>query len=272
MKWAFLPAVVGAVLFASGTDTPLCAETPRSTAVSQSGTQAVLDQASRNGKFVFIIFHKEKSAAAERVIQLVKEGIQKRETKAVATTANASDPTERALVERFGVARAPLPMTVAVAPNGAVTGVFGKDIQEKDLDVAIVPPKMMQCMKHLQDQKLVFVCLSQSKQAIVPAGVKDLQNDPDFKDRLALVAMSANDSAESRFLAQMKVTSARITEPYAVLIAPPGVLVGHFDGASTKYDIAAAIHKAGKCCDDENCKHNQGTAPQAKRPTTGRRN
>jgi hypothetical protein len=35
------------------------------------------------------------------------------------------------------------------------------------------------------------------------------------------------------------------------------VLVGKFGPAVTKDEIAAALHAAGKCCNDPNCKHNK---------------
>ena len=34
--------------------------------------------------------------------------------------------------------------------------------------------------------------------------------------------------------------------------------VGKFGPASTKNEIAAALHQAGKCCNDPNCKHARG--------------
>ena len=36
----------------------------------------------------------------------------------------ASDPSEKAVVERFGTSRAPMPLVLAVAPCGAVTKAF----------------------------------------------------------------------------------------------------------------------------------------------------
>jgi hypothetical protein len=42
-----------------------------------------------------------------------------------------------------------------------------------------------------------------------------------------------------------------------VVLAPPGVLVGKFPASATSDQIGAALHAAGKCCNDPNCKHNQ---------------
>ena len=53
-----------------------------------------------------------------------------------------------------------------------------------------------------------------------------------------------------------------------VFLAPPAVLVGKFASTATKAEMTAALHAAGKCCDDPNCKHGHGpqaAAPKAKR-------
>ena len=246
----------------------------------QSKVQPVLDAAAKAGQFTYIVFTKGDSEASRSMLKTVKEGVASRGGKATFTTADANSAGEQTLVEKFGVGRAPMPLTVAVAPNGAVTGVFAKAITDEQMAVAIVPPTMMRCMKSLQEQKIVFVCLTRdpSLKADVPAGVRMLQLDPDFKERVVLVSMLVDDPAESRFTQQMKLDTAKVKGPYAVLIAPPGVLIGHFDAKSTQTEIAAAIHKAGQCCDDPNCKHGHATpksppapkGPSAQRTTTGR--
>jgi hypothetical protein len=126
-------------------------------------------------------------------------------------------------------------------------------------------------MKSLQEGKIVFVCLQTSDEAVLPTAVKEFQTDPLFKDRLSLVSMQLNDPAETRFLNQMQVDARRTPAATAVLLAPPGVLIGKYGPSATKDEVAAALHKAGKCCDDENCKHNQPQPSAGNRqPATGR--
>ncbi len=239
---------------------------------SASRLQESLDAAGKDGKFTFIVFFKEDSAAAREMLKIAQTGAASREAQAVVTTARANDPAEKELVDRFGIGRAPMPVTVAVAPNGAVTGVFAKTLSDEHMAAAIVTPTMMKCMKSLQDKNLVFVLVSASDKAEMPAGVKSLQSDPLYKDRVTFASMRVDDPAETRFISQMKIDPLRVKGPYAVLIAPPGVLVGHFDSASTGAQIAAAIHKSGQCCDDPNCKHGAAPAQQATKPNSSRKN
>lgn len=240
-----------------------------SVSYAQADASATLQQAQQAGKFTFILFYKDNSPQTQKMLQVVQQSLSGQEEQTTLTTASMATAQGQALAEQFQVSRAPMPMTVAVAPNGAVTGLFPRQVAKANIDAAIVPPVMMQCMKELQDQKLVFVCLTKSEQAAVPAGVRALQLDPMFKDRMSLIGLNVEDATEARLMQQLKVDADLVQGPYAALIAPPGVLVGHFSATSTADQIAAAIHKAGKCCDDPNCKH-AGNA-QASQSTSTRR-
>ena len=112
--------------------------------------------AENEGKFTFIVFSKEDNAAAKDMLKVVELGVAERQEQAVAVQARANDPVEQALIQQFGISRAPMPLTVVVAPNGAVTGVFPKTLSAEHIDAAIVTPTMMQCMKSLQNKQLVF--------------------------------------------------------------------------------------------------------------------
>ncbi len=236
---------------------------------SQSSLDVTLQQAQESGQFAFVVFYRDNTPPTQKMLNVVQQAVSANGEKATMTTASVATPEGQALAERFQVNRAPMPMTVAVAPNGAVTGLFSRKVAQANIDAAIVPPVMMECMKQLQNQKLVFVCLTQSEQAAVPAGVRALQLDPLFKDRMALVALNIRNTDEARLMQQLKVDAQQVQGPYAALIAPPGVLVGHFNSTSTAKQIAAAIHKAGKCCDDPNCQH--ASSAQKSQPTSTRR-
>lgn len=246
-----------------------CLLTLSSTSFAQTDAGTTLEQAQQAGKFTFIVFYKDNSPQTQKMFQVVQQSVAGQPQQATLATASMASAGGQAMAEKFQVSRAPMPMTVAVAPNGAVTGLFSRQVANANLDAAIVPPVMMECMKHLQEKKLVFVCLTKSEQAAVPAGVRALQLDPMFKDRMALIGLNVEDTTEARLMQQLKVDASQVQGPYAALIAPPGVLVGHFSGTSTADQIAGAIHKAGKCCDDPNCKH-AGNA-QASQSTATRR-
>ena len=94
---------------------------------------------------------------------------------AVVAYAQVGQPAEQALVAKYDVSRAPMPLTVVVAPNGAMTGMFAQKVTAEKLGEAIVTPTMMFTMKNLQDGKLVLVTVKGSAKAPAPVAVKDFQ-------------------------------------------------------------------------------------------------
>lgn len=225
------------------------------TPAATSQAQATLEKAAAEGKYTFLVFYRANDAATQSMGTTLKEGLATRGEKAVGAYVQIDQPADKPLVDRFDVSRAPMPMTIAVAPNGAMTGLFAQKLTPELIENSFVTPTMMRCMKSLQEGKLVFVCVQGSAKAAAPASLKDFQADPHFKDRLASYSMVAADPAEGKFLTQMQIDPAKATGTTTVLLAPPGVLVGKFDELTSKDDIAGALAKAGKCCDDPNCKH-----------------
>ncbi|MFM9963639.1 MAG: hypothetical protein ACKV2Q_20720 [Planctomycetaceae bacterium] len=221
-----------------------------------SKAQAVLNQASKEGKFTFLLFYKTTDPATNAMSATLKQALANKTEQAVVALVPVGDSAEQALVAKYDVSRAPMPMIVSVAPNGAMTGMFAQKVTVEKLGDAFVTPTMMFAMKNLQENKLVLVTVQGSAKAPAPVAIKDFQSDPHFKDRIVTVGMTAADPQESKFVGQMQIDP-KAKATHTVLLAPPGVMVGKFDAIASKDEIAAALAKAGKCCDDPNCKHHQ---------------
>lgn len=245
---------------------------------TRSPGEQALDRAAEDGAFAFLLICKTKDAASQAMSKALQSGLANRTEPNVVVMVLASDPREAALVERFGVSRAPLPMALAVAPNGAITGVFHQQITPQAIDQALVTPTMTRCMKSLQDGKLVLVCVKSSERTATPKAVDDFGTDEHFRDRVRFESFVVTDPAERKFLDEMELDPASVATATTILLAPPGVLVGKFS-ADTSFDtIAAELAKAGKCCDDPNCKHHptagaspKSTAKTAPAPNSKRR-
>lgn len=235
-----------------------------------SQAQQVLDQSAEQQKYTFLLFYRDDNQATRAMAQTLKSGVAKRADRATACFVSVTDPAEQAVVKRFGVTRAPLPFALAVAPNGAITGLFSQKLVEANLEGAFVTPGMANCMRSMQDKKLVLVCVHASDRGVTPTAVKEFQADPEFKDRVAVISVQANDPTEAQFLKQMEIVPSQTKTSTIVFLAPPAVLVGKFASTATKAEMAAALHKAGKCCDDPNCKHGHG--PQATKNSNATRN
>lgn len=221
-----------------------------------SKAQQVLDQAAKDGRYTFLVFYRQSDDATKLMASTIKDGITDKEKLAVATYVQVTDPAHQALVTKYDLSRAPMPLTVVVGPNGAMTGIFAQKLAVENINDAFVTPTMLATMKSLQEGKLVLVTVQGSTKTVAPVALRDFQSDPHFKDRIVSISMTAADPRETKFIGQMQI-EAKTPLTHTVLLAPPGVLVGKFNAAASKDDIAAALAKAGKCCDDPNCKHHQ---------------
>lgn len=217
---------------------------------------ATLETAAKEGKYTFLLFYKQSDDATKAMANTLKEGLANKSDQAIASYVEVGNAANQPLVARYDVSRAPMPMTIAVAPNGAMTGMFAQRLTPEKITESFVTPTMMKTMKNLQAGKLVLVTVQGSAKAPTPIAVKDFQSDPHFKDRLTTLDMSAADPLETKFLGQLQI-DANVKGTQTVLLAPPGVMIGKFDVVATKDQIAGALANAGKCCDDPNCKHHQ---------------
>jgi hypothetical protein len=244
-------------------------------AVAQNGpaardVQQVLADAATAQQYTFILFYRDNGAATQTMLTTLKQELASRNGDTTITYVDVQKRGQKPIVEKFGVGRAPMPLTIAVAPNGAVTGVFARKISASQVAGAFATPRMAQCMKSMQEGRMVFVCVSATPGTGVPAGVQAFRADPEFSGRADVVSFPVNDPAETDFLQQLKIDPQSMHGSITAFLAPPAVLVGKFNASTTKGEIAAALHAAGKCCDDPNCKHNHG-GPQANQSNSARR-
>lgn len=220
-------------------------------------------------QYTFVVFYKQNDATTQTMAAALKAEIAKHQEVTAVKYVQVDDPSQKALVTKYDVSRAPLPLLVAVAPNGAMTGMFPKKLPVEGIDGVFVTPTMMVTMKALQEGKLVLVTVGGSIPAPTPVAVTAFQADPHYSERLMTVSMDAADPQEAKFIAQMKIPET-VLETQTVLLAPPGVLVGKFSATASKEVVAAALAKAGKCCEDPNCKHQPAPQSATKTPAVRR--
>lgn len=249
----YAAAAMAAAAFAKSIS--LYAQAPAADAAANSAQQAQA-QAAGQGKYAFIVFYREDNDAARAMAQAVAALTAERSNSAVAIYVQITNPADQAIVKQYDVARAPMPLTLVTAPNGAITGMFPQRVTAEQLAGSFVTPAMSHCMRSMQQGRLVFLCSQTTSQRLVPQGVADFLTDPHFKDRTDVVYVQVADPAEAELLAELAFQG-QTDQPNTAFFAPPGALVGKFGPASRKEEIAAALHKAGKCCDDPNCKHGQ---------------
>jgi hypothetical protein len=212
-----------------------------------SGKSAVaFMEASAAQKHLYLYFYAP--GKNDTKIKKVFDGtLQKMNTVAQSFVVNIKDPSESAIVQKFRLQAAPLPLVLVIAPNGAIVGGFPKDrITEASLTNSIATPSFQRCLRALQDGKLVFVCAVKAdpskKGPQVPKGVLDFYNDPQNKDKAKIVSVDPTNVAEKTLVSQLRIDP-NAKEATTIILAPPGSLVANLSGAVSKKDIVAALTK-----------------------------
>lgn len=224
-----------------------------------------IESAAANNQFSFVMFYRGNDAATRTMQSTIQSTLSNRKD-AVLVPVQIGDAAERGLIKQYDATRMPLPVVATVAPNGAVCSVFPRRVTPQQLAAAIVSPGQTQVLKGLQDRKLVFLCAHPNAAAPIPVGVQQFQKSPAYSNRTQVVTVRANDPVEAEFLTKIGVNLDQATSVVAFM-APPGVMVGTFDSKVSFDELVTKLTAAGKCCDDENCKHEKSasTPPHSRR-------
>ncbi len=230
----------------------------QATAAELSAGQQAVATNTQNGKFSFVLFYRSNDSATQSMQQVLQSTLANRKDAAIVPV-QISDNREQALISKFDATRIPMPAVAVLAPNGAIASVFPQRVTPQHLTAAIVSPAQAECLKALQDQKVVLLCAYPAGKNAVPAGVNQFQKDALFKARTQVVTVSTSDPAEARFLQQLRVRTDQPTSQVAFM-APPGVMLGIYNENVTHNVLAQTLAAAGKCCEDENCKHHKAAS------------
>ena len=221
-----------------------------------------LDSAERHEKIAFILVTDKGAAGVDQAKDMVELAM-KRVKKAETVELDRSDPANAALVAKFRLAGAPVPL-ILIAPNGALAGGLPAAQATADKLVAMVPsPKKADVLQMLQSGKAVLISASRRG---MTTGATDACAAAcgQMNDQCVTVEIDMDDPAEAGFLTQMNVNLASV-EPVTLVVNAQGQVTGTYTGAA---DVAALVQaatkKAGGCCPSTVQNPNASCAPPKK--------
>jgi hypothetical protein len=215
-----------------------------------------MSAAAKANKYLFIFFWNSQDERTSALYGAFQTATAKLTDRADALAIHTADAAEKAIVDKFGVSRAPMPLVLAIAPNGAVTRGFPSSFTEDQLQQAFVSPGTAKCMRALQDRKLVLLCVqngtTQSNEEAMQ-GVRDFTADSQYAQATEVVSLDPKDAGEASFLKGLQVDP-RSPVAVTVLLAPPASAIAKFEGAVTKDAIVTKLTSAQSgCCPGGKC-------------------
>jgi len=220
--------------------------------ISPESANKAIAQAQQNGDFLYILFYEKKDNSFQEMQKTV-QAFSKNSAKAAKTyAALTTDSKESDVIQKYGINRAPLPVLLAFAPNGAITGGFPQKVTEQQLSDCMVSKLIMKILKTVQAKKVALVLL-QNKNTKFNTETANVAVEFSKDERLIglvdIIKQDPSDGDIKEFLTQCKIESTT-KDAATVLIVPPGKIGGVYSGNVTKETLIAGLASCsgGGCC------------------------
>ena len=206
--------------------------------------------AAEEGKVAFVLVTAPGAVGVEQAKEII-HGAMKQVEKSLIAELDRSDEANAALVAKYGLSGAPVPLILVFASNGAIAGGnLSSKLTSQQLTEMIPSPKKAEVLQVLQSGHAVLLTASRdgmnSKsdvKACCAAACSQMTN------KCQAVEINMDDKAEADFLKQLKVNSLS-AEPVTVVINAQGQVTGSFNGP---VDVGSLVQAANKkvssgCC------------------------
>ena len=205
-----------------------------------------INKAAEAKKYLFVFFYGKADDQTATFRKSLEAAAAKIADKAMSVTVDINSPAEKEIVAKFRVQNAPMPLVLAIAPNGAITGSYQGESSEQGMLEKMVSPGLQNCLKPLQEGKLAFLCVqnktTKSNEAAMK-GVNDFKADVRFAKFTEIVAIDPSDAAEKAFFEKLQIDP-KADEALTVFLAPPGAMVAKVKGATNKEALISALQAA----------------------------
>jgi len=211
-----------------------CAAPGAMAATKTSPAEAAIQAAAKQGRYAIVTFYKQNDTASTKMLEEAKKLQATYSSRANFVIADVGNAVHKELIAKCGADRAPMPLTLVIAPNGAVTAGYPNAINKTDISDAFVSNGMANVLKTLQDGKLAAICVQSSKTTLNKeslAAAEGLKYGAQFRDAMEIVKIDPSDNSEAKLVQSLKI-KADAENAQLVIIAPPGRIIGTFDGTA----------------------------------------
>jgi len=238
--------IVGLALTMAAVTALACAASGAMAATKTSPAEAAIQAAAKQNRYAIVTFYRQNDAASASMRAAAKKLQAKYAGSADFVIADVDNKVHQSVISKYGVDRSPIPTTLVIAPNGAVTAEYAKAINKTDISDAFVSNGVADVLKVLQDGKLAAVCIQSSKTKFNKeslAVAEELKSGGQFRGALEIVRVDSSDTSEAYLVQYCKVDPGT-ENAQLVVIAPPWRIVGAFDGTSSLQLVTAILIQA----------------------------
>ncbi len=214
-------------------------------------TATEIEKAAKACKPVFLVAYNQNGADADKAFTIAGEAQKTLKAASTVIKMNAADASNAALVTKYRMAGAPLPLILVLDKNGIVAGGLQlKDATAAKLIDMIPTPKTSELLKAMGEGKSVYV-------VAYKAGMPDQKNIMDnctmacgkMDNKSIAVKVDMDDKRETKLLQTLKCDMSA-KEPVTYVVNPTGQVIGTHSGITDVNTLVSSLKKApaGSCC------------------------
>jgi hypothetical protein len=220
-------------------------------AQTQSKAEIAIGEASKENRYLYLVFYKQNDPKSEEMKQVAAQAQKEVSARADVVYIDVADESEKALIEKYGIAAAPPPITLVMAPNGAIVAGFTEGVTTDALKNAFVSPKMAEIIKATQDNSVIYLYIANPGMPYYKENLATVQTviTKDLIGSIRIITVDPADKGEATLLEQCKV-SITATETHLLIVAS-GYIVGKITGKIDRQTLAQATVSGcsgGSCC------------------------
>ncbi|KKL07590.1 hypothetical protein LCGC14_2584490, partial [marine sediment metagenome] len=204
-------------------------------------TRKVLAESSRRNTYTVLYFHTASRPGAQKTARQAASIVSKLPQPVAWTVVDVEDPSAQPVLAKYGIRSEP--MTLMLAPNGAVTTGFAGAVSAEALERGFVSPKMAEVLQAIQAEQIVFLAFVGPEVAESDAVRRATQQAAAEMTGISrTIEIDPRDPAEEQLLSQCEVSPAsKLAE--TLVISPRGAIVQRFKGAMTPRHLFDSIQR-----------------------------
>lgn len=214
-------------------------------------TDSEIANANKSGKAVFLVAYNAPGAETDKAISIANDARKNFTATTAVVKMNTTEATNAALVSKFRLAGAPLPLILVLDKNGNPAGGYIlKDATSEKLVDLIPSPKSTEIIDALSGGKSVLLVVYKEN---MPSKKSIMDNCAVACNKMAnksvIVKVDMNDKQETKLLQNLKC-DINAQEPVTYVVNTAGQVTGTFSGITDVNNLISTATKVASsgCC------------------------
>lgn len=214
-------------------------------------TATEIEKANKSCKPVFLVAYNANGTDADKAFSIADGAKKNLKASSVVIKMNTSDAANSALVTKYRLAGAPLPLILVLDKNGSATGgLILKDATSEKLIDMIPSPKTSELIKALGDGKSAYVVVYKESMTSKKNIMDNCAVACSKMDNKSVTVMVAMDDKNEMKLLQSLRCDMNAKEPVTYVINKSGQITGAHNGITDVNTLVSSAKKApaSGCC------------------------